>query len=164
MLRTLFTIGPLGRLTRVLQLYNFKWLDVKDKAKASFHKDAFARLDNAYVTWVKDKLKDTNGIPDEHKQELLGHMGTPSGDTQEAANTDFPLYLYIEGDLPRAGIWARMPYLRMQLRGKEHRRAKCAWCRRPQQEYGHHLIRCPSMPPRLRRRRDAVLAAIDQEV
>jgi hypothetical protein len=91
-------------------------------------------------------------------------MGPPSGDTQEAVNTDFPLYLYIEGDLPRACIWARMPYLRMQLRGKEHRRAKCAWCRRPQQEYGHHLIRCPSMPPRLRRRRDAVLAAIDQDV
>jgi hypothetical protein len=77
---------------------------------------------------------------------------------------DLPLYLFIDGDLPRAGLWARMPYLRAQPRGDKYPRAPCAWCHGPEKEYGYHLMRCPRMPPRLRRRRDAVLTAIAEEV
>jgi hypothetical protein len=94
-------------------------------------------------------------------------MGIETGDYSwpgQQNPQDLPLYLFIDGDLPRAGLWARMPYLRVQLRGAERERAPCAWCRSHDKEYGYHLMRCNHMPPRLRRRRDAVLKDILEDV
>jgi hypothetical protein len=107
------------------------------------------------------------GIPATHKKELAIHMGIEEGDYSWAGQLnpqDLPLYLFIDGDLPRAGLWARMPYLRAQPRGDKYPRAPCAWCKDQEKEYGYHLMRCLKMPPRLRRRRDTVLTAIAEEV
>jgi hypothetical protein len=77
---------------------------------------------------------------------------------------DLPLYLFIDGDLSRAGLWACMPYLRAQPRGNKRPRAPCAWYDGREKEYGYHLMRCTRMSPRLRRHRDAVLTDITEEV
>jgi hypothetical protein len=158
-----FGKGPLGRLTRILEQHGLSWRQVhsQDPRAVKTQRETAARLETAFVQWIKEKLLSTTGLPAHHRAELLEQMGLAE---DEPACPDVPLYLYVGGDLPRAGIWARMPYLRYQWRGAHVPRAPCAWCGRPESEYGHHLMRCPHMPPRLLRRRNHVLAAILQEV
>jgi hypothetical protein len=125
------------------------------------------RTRDAFLPWIRQTLQDTPGIPADHKKELAIHMGIKKGDFKWLGQDnpqDLPLYLFVDGDLPRAGLWARMPYLRVQLRGEGRPRAPCAWCGGHNSEYGYHLMRCANMPPRLRRRRDAVLTDIAEEV
>jgi hypothetical protein len=188
----IFEMGPVGRLTRILQEYGLTWAAISVKNKDEKSKDETKdekrekRTDApqrpkgekaqsvthdctcaALLPWIRQKLEDSVGIPATHKKELAIHMGIDEGDYSWAGQLnpqDLPLYLFIDGDLPRAGLWARMPYLRAQPRGDKYPRAPCAWCKGPEKEYGYHLMRCPRMPPRLRRRRDAVLTTITEEV
>jgi hypothetical protein len=166
----MFEMGPVGRLTRILSEYSLNWTAIlgqkpqDPKTKLVSHNCTRAAL----LPWTRKKLmKDSPGIPAAHKAELAIHMGIETGDYSwpgQQNPQDLPLYLFIDGDLPRAGLWARMPYLRVQLRGPERERTPCAWCRGQDREYGYHLMRCNHMPPRLRRRRDAVLKDILEDV
>ena len=162
-LHPFFTMGPLGRLSRLLEQVGFSWQQIhaQDPKALKTQRATAGRLETAFVKWLRNKLQSTASIPSRHREEMLDLLGLGEG---KPVCWDLPLYLYIGGDLPRAGIWARMPYLRYQCRGARVPRAPCAWCGRPESEYGHHLLRCPHMPPRLLRRRDSVLAAILAEV
>lgn len=75
-----------------------------------------------------------------------------------------PLYLYVPGDLARAGIRFRAPYLRFHPRDPYAPRASCKWCGAYDLEYGHHLVRCRQAPPRVRALRDRALRQIQQDV
>jgi hypothetical protein len=130
----IFEMGPVGRLTRILKEYGLTWTAIsvqknkdqqtKDEKRekkpdaSQKTKDEKAKTvshdctRDAFLLWIRQKLDDTVGIPATHKNELAIHMGIDEGDYSWAGrlNTqDLPLYLFIDGDLPRAGLWARMP-------------------------------------------------------
>jgi hypothetical protein len=164
-----FSMGPVGRLTRILREYGLTWKAINGQKpkEAATLRMSHERTRAAFLPWIRAKLEDSKGIPQHHREELAIQMGVDEGSERwkgQRNPQDLPLYLFIEGDLPRAGLWARMPYLRVQLRGAHRLRAPCAWCRGQDREHGHHLMRCTRMPPRLRRRRDAVLQTILEDV
>jgi hypothetical protein len=162
----IFAQGPVGRLTRILSEHGLSWMAIHgagaNKVKAKH--DAQSRLDDAFTQWAIEQLKKTGGLPDHHREQMLRTMGLDAGNPTPPSCRDLPLYLYLGEDLPRAGLWTRLPYLRYQFRGVQQRRASCAWCGRADQEHGYHLIRCSHMPPRLLRRRNAVLVRIHQDI
>jgi hypothetical protein len=173
-----FNIGPQARLASILAQYGYDWARVNtsliyaddEKVKDRLGEKLEDLIQPSFANRVRDKVLETTGMPEHHRHEMLDHMGVPppeqyqDGLLQPAhVRHDLPLYLYLGGDLPRAGFWARMPYLRLQRRGEE-RRADCAWCRMPDREYGHHLLTCSRMPAWLRRRRDRVLRLILEDV
>lgn len=174
-----FKIGPQARLERILAMYGYDWARVNtslvyeddEKVKARLSEKLTDLLEPVFASRVRDKARETKGMPEHHRHEMLEHMGLPPPEQerdglplQAHVRHDLPLYLYIGRDLPRAGIWTRMPYLRLQRRGEDLRRAPCAWCQQPDKEYGHHLLRCKLMPAALRRRRDRVLQLILEDV
>jgi hypothetical protein len=115
---------------------------------------------------IIEKALNTRGMSADHRREMLEHMAVPetSEDNMGLEGPDYvrfdiPIYMYVGGDLPRAGFWMRMPYLRLKHRDDEPRPA-CSWCQKEDSEYGHHLMRCRRMPPGLLRRRNDVLTDI----
>lgn len=165
----IFQLGPLARLTRILEQYQLNWTLVHKqppdkKSWRKTEKEDLARFETAFKRWAIKAVEEREGMPEHHHRELGRHMGLDESDPNYSGSPDLPLYMYIGDDLPRAGIWARMPYLRFQERGEDIDRAPCAWCKRHDLEYGYHLMRCRHMPPRLLRRRDAVLADILKDV
>jgi hypothetical protein len=174
-----FKIGPQARLERVLELYGYTWARVNtsleyqddEKAKARLSEKLSDLIEPFFASRVRDKARETKGMPEHHRHDMLEHMGVPPPEQERDGlelpahvRHDLPIYLYIGRDLPRAGLWTRMPYLRMQRRGEDVSRAACAWCKLRDKEYGHHLLRCRRMPPGLRRRRDRVLQLILEDV
>ncbi len=164
----LFQMGPLGRLSRILREHGLSWAAIHAmeprKSKGMPDEALDNRMARAFMAWTKTKLASSRGIPEQHRAELLAHMGLDGDGARAQLALDLPLYLYLDSDLPRAGIWARLPYLRFQPRGARVERARCAWCGTRDKEHGYHLMRCAHMPPRLRRRRDAVLQDILEDV
>jgi hypothetical protein len=170
----IFDIGPLARMQQILKEYGYSWPSVRDdlgyksteQGKSELSDTLTQKVLPAFAARVSEQALATRGMPEEHSREMLEHMGVVPQDEQRDGlplpahvSFDLPLYLCIDGDLPRAGFWMRMPYLRLQFRG-DHPRAPCAWCGLPSSEYGYHLMRCTRMPASLRRRRDAVLRDI----
>jgi hypothetical protein len=173
-----FDIGLLARFKSILEAYDYDWAavhrdlqyDDDEKSKTRLSEKLHEDIQPEFARRVRDKALETRGMPVEHRRQMLEHMGVPHPDEDlddlklpAHVRYDLPLYLYVGGDLPRAGFWTRMPYLRLQRRGEE-RRAACAWCTMPDKEHGHHLMRCPRMPPWLKRRRNRVLGYILEDV
>ena len=74
-----------------------------------------------------------------------------------------PIYQTIGDDLARAGVLFRAPWLGFALQAEMQQmdgRHPCAWCSRPDAEWGHHLLRCDSAPAAKRALRDQALAAV----
>lgn len=173
-----FKVGPQARLEAILAQYNLDWGKVRTNLEYNDDEQSKARLSDKLADMiqpkfsgrVRDKALETKGMPERHRREMLDHMAVPPPEMvmdelelPAHMRHELPLYLYIGGDLPRAGLWTRMPYLRLQRRGEDSR-AACAWCGWPDHEYGHHLLRCKRMPAWLRRRRDRVLGQILADV
>lgn len=172
-----FNIGPQARLKAILAEYGYDWTTVHtslvysddEKAKARLSEKLTELIQPRFASRVREKALETKGMLEDHRREMLDHMGVPPPEQERHerlahARHELPLYLYIGKDLPRAGLWTRMPYLRLQRRGEAQRRASCAWCRMPDKEHGHHLLTCSRMPAWLRRRRDRVLQCILEDV
>jgi hypothetical protein len=152
-LHPIFEVGPLKRMGDVLKEYQLDWYyvygqwtqpyDKRDQLADKIEKEV---LLPAFVRYLREGASDVSDMPAYHRQQLLRDMALPTDKDagQEAAL--LPLYLYLEHDLPRAGIIFRAPYLRFQPRGVYNRRASCAWCHEYEGECGYHLIRCPRMP------------------
>jgi hypothetical protein len=170
----IFDVGLLARLTDILKGYGLSWEHIKQDYECEWEKRDRIRdqvqelVAEAFLQMVTEMAGDTEGMPPHHQQEMIRHMGIPRKPARQGGARppqpphlceDVPLYLFVDGDLPRAGIWMRMPYLRLQFRGAQAR-ASCAWCGQYDGEHGHHLIRCLSMPQRLKERRAVVLKDI----
>jgi hypothetical protein len=173
-----FKIGPQARLGAILHEYELSWRRVEtdlvygtdEKEKAALNAKLHDLVQPAFIKRVREKAMATGGMPERHRRQMFEAMGVPPEEEPDGpplpahVRHDLPIYLYIGGDLPRAGIRTRLPYLRMQRRGEQLSRAACAWCGKDDEEHGHHLLTCCDMPRRLRRRRNNVLQLILEDV
>jgi hypothetical protein len=170
----LYDSGLLARLSEILAEYGLSWEHIRQNYQYEWEErdkigDQLQQLvEPVFIQMVTEMAEGTRGMPRQHQEQMLRHMGLPTQPARPGARApsqqphqlmDVPLYLFVDGDLPRAGLWMRMPYLRMQFRGAPFR-ASCAWCGERDAEHGYHLIRCSHMPPRLKERRALVLKAI----
>lgn len=165
-LHPIFSIGPLLRITKILQEYNKSWLTVlhewsqpwKDRKRVADTIQQTLLLPR-YVKHLRWKiLEGSKGIPASHRQQLLRDMELPDKINKESAQL-MPLYQYLPQDLPRAGMVFRAPYLRHQYRDPFMLRASCIWCGELEGECGYHLLRCPQPPARIAALRDRALRA-----
>jgi hypothetical protein len=170
----LFNTGVLARIKDILERYKLSWAKVQTALAYSYDEKGKTALAKVMQDLILPqfaqrsiaKARATTGMSANHRRELLEHMAVPetSDDNMGLEGPDYvrfdlPIYLYVGGDLPRAGFWMRMPYLRLKYRDSEPRHA-CNWCHKEDSEYGHHLMRCRRMPPGLLRRRNEVLKDI----
>lgn len=153
-LHPIFSIGPLARLSSILAEYGLTWVTLlhswsyerDDRAKLSSRVESSLLLPR-FVARLRSSLADgSSDLPATHRALILETMELPSPERCALVAGSLPLYLYLEHDLPRAGLFFRAPYLRYTYRGAEVKRAPCLWCRAPDSECGYHLLRCRAAP------------------
>ncbi len=170
-LHPIFNMGPLFRITMILQEYNKSWLNVlcewnepwKDRRKVANAIQSRLLLPR-YVQHLRWMIQEgSKGIPAPHRQQLLRDMRLPEVISSQSAQL-MPLYHYLPQDLPRAGVVFRAPYLRHQYRDPYKLRASCRWCGELEGECGYHLLRCSQPPSRIAALRDRALRAIYEDI
>jgi hypothetical protein len=173
-LHPIFDVPPLKRMTTILKMYNLSWVTVFNEWKRpwALRLGVASAIEKqhllpAFIEYIHMSIATgSTGIPNLHRRQLLRDMAVPSDPKSSDATALarlLPLYLFVPHDLPTAGIRFRAPYLRLQPRGEDRPRESCTWCQAPDSEYGYHLLRCRSAPPRLKALRLRALRLIQQD-